>query len=224
MSGVKKTDRFHTVVAILIALVTVIGAISSRRIASILDQAGGEDSAGIRAITNREDVTTRATIILTEHLDAYWAYLENRSLADSYAALAKTNVARADLNDRADAFRVSSNHAKDKIPQAYLDREGQLDQLRDLGEHIAEDAHDKDIEAQPHFGRADGYRKSAMWLFASLVLLGTCLVLLTTADAIHSWVRYVFLAAGIVSLIVALGFGLMVEVLSAFGITLPWIT
>jgi hypothetical protein len=212
----KKPDRFGTVIAILIALVSVVGAIMAWRVATMLDEAGGADSAGIRALTNNEDVTTRAEIILTEHLNSYIAYLENDSLATAYTALARANTGRTDLDRYASAFQSAANHAQDKIPQSYIDREGHLDRLRDLGEHIAQDARNIDVAPQPHFARGDAERQQAMWMFATVILFGVVLVLLTTAEAIQNWLRYLFLVGGVVLFVIAALVELLVEFLNAF--------
>ncbi len=213
-----KSDLFGTVVAILIALVSVVGAITAWRVATRLDEAGGADSAGIRATTNKEDITTQATIILDEHLSAFAAYEENKSLADAYDAFARSNSESANLADYASMFRYAANQAWDAIPEAYIDRDGKLDRNRDIGEHIAEYARNKDIDPQSHFDRADASRTSAMWLFMTFILDGMVLILLTTADAIGNWLRYFFLAGGMVLFAIAVMAGLLIELLSALVI------
>lgn len=211
-----ESDLFGTVVAILIALVSVVGAITAWRVATRLDDAGGADSAGIRATTNKEDITTQATILLNQHLSAFAAYEENKSLADAYDALAQSDAKQANLADYASMFRYAANQAWDAIPESYIDRAGELDRQRDLGEHIAEYARNREIDAQPHFDRADTSRVSAMWLFATIMLDGVVLILLTTADAIGNWLRYLFLVGGIAFFAIAVAVGLLVELLSAF--------
>ena len=210
-----RSDLFGTLVAALIALVTVIGAITTWRVASIFDDAGSADSAGIRALTNKEDATTRATILLIEHLTAYAAYVQNHSLADTYDAFARANPGQIDFSVYAGAFRYAENQAWNAIPQAYIDREGQLDQKRDLGEHIAQDARSIDVESQPHFARADANRQKARWLFLTIVLYSLVLILLTTADAVGNRLRYLFFAGGLILFTIAILAGALVELLSA---------
>jgi hypothetical protein len=156
-----RPDLFGTLVAGLIAPVTVIGAITTWRIATILDGAGGADSAGIRALSNKEDATMHATILLVEHLTSYAAYVQNHSLADSYDEFALTSPGQVDFSTLAGAFRNAENQAWDAIPQAYINREGQLDQKRDLGEHIAQDARSTDVDPQPHSNGRISSRKTS---------------------------------------------------------------
>lgn len=211
-------DRFHTLVAILIALVAVVGAILSWRVAVISDQANRADGAGLRAITDREDSITRAQIILAEHLSAYVSYLKNDALADAYNALARAQPTRTDLADYASVFRYAANQALNAIPQRYLDRDERLMRERDLGAHIAQEARNKDIEPSPHFARADSYRQKIRGLVATIFLLSVAAFMLTTADAIRNPLRYLFLLGGIGIFILAVMIEGLIEIITALGL------
>jgi hypothetical protein len=212
----KSSERFHTLVTILIALLAVAGAVISWRVAVTLDTANRADGAALRAVTDREDITLRAQIILTEHLIAYASYLKNDALADVYNALARTNPARTDLADYASVFRYAANQALDAIPQRYLDREERLMRERDLGAHIAQEARTKDTEAQPHYARADAARQKARVLLVTIFLLSFAAFLLTTADTIRNPLRYLFLLGGAAVFGLAILIALLIEIVSAF--------
>lgn len=212
-----KADRLHTPIAILIALLAVTGAVISWRVAVASDTANRADGAGLRAITDREDSTLRAQIILTEHLTAYASYLKNDALADAYNALARANPGRTDLTDYASVFRYAANQALGAIPQRYLDREERLMRERDLGANIAQETRNKDIEPQPHYARADAYRQKVRLLLVTLVSLSLAAFLLTIADAIRNLLRYLFLVGGVVVFGMAVLSALLVEVVSALG-------
>jgi len=209
------SDLFHTLVTILIALLAVAGAVISWRVAVNLDTANRADGAALRAITDREDITLRAQIILTEHLIAYAAYLENDALADAYSALARAHPERKDLAEYASVFRDAAQRASDAIPQRYLDREKRLMRERDLGAHIAQDARDKDMESQPHFARADAARHKARWLLATIFSLSFAAFMLTTADALRHPLRYLFLLSGAAIFTLATLIALLIEIVSA---------
>lgn len=222
-----KSNRFHTLVAVLIALLAVAGAVISWRVAVTSDLANRADGAGLRAITDREDSITRAQIILAEHLSAYVSYLKNDALADAYNTLARANPARTDLADYASVFRYAANQALDAIPQRYIDREERLMRERDLGAHIAQEARGKDIEPQPHFARADAYRQKIRYLLVTIFSLSFAAFLLTTADAIHNPLRYLFLVGGAVVFALATLVALLIEIASALGfldqVKLAWL-
>ena len=191
-----ESDPFRTLVSTLIAVVTVVGAIIAWRTTVALGNAGGGRTAGLLALADKEDATTRATNTVLAYLDSYAAYVRDHSLANAYQSLADANPERTDLANSASAFRLAANYALDQIPAIYVDRNHNLDRARLLDEYVAEYSKDKDVEPQPHFSAADTSRLKAEWLFTSLILLGVALVLLTLADAIENPLRYLcFLAA-----------------------------
>lgn len=212
------SDRLHTLIAILIALLAVVGAFVSWRVAVISDQANRADGAGLRAITDREDSVTRAQIILAEHLGAYVSYLKNDTLAEAYYVLARDQPTRTDLADYAGVFRSAANQALDAIPQRYLDREERLMRARDLGAHIAQEARHKDTEPSPHFARADSYRQKVRGLVATIFLLSLAAFMFTTADAIRNPLRYLFLLGGIGIFVLAVMIEGFIEINNALGL------
>lgn len=212
-----KADRLHTPIAILIALLAVTGAVISWRVAVASDTANRADGAGLRAISDREDSTLRAQIILTEHLTAYASYLKNDALADAYKTLARHHPEQTDLNDYASVFRYAANQALNMIPQRYLDREERLMRERDLGANIAQETRNKDIEPQPHYARADAYRQKMRWLLATVVSLSFAAFLLTIADAIRNLLRYVFLFGGVAVFGMAALSALLIEIAGILG-------
>lgn len=196
MDSSEKPNHLSTFIAVLIATVTVVGAIIAWRAAVALSDASGADTHGILAAVEREDVNTRATITLLGHLSAYSAFVRDDALAKAYDGFASANPQRADLTNYASAFRLAANYAQDLIPPAYLDRDEKLDRQRDLGENIAQASINKDVQPEQHFSVAETSEQKAQWLLADLILLGVVLVLLTLADAIQNLLRYLFLLGG----------------------------
>ncbi len=194
---ITRSDYFHTIVAALIAVVAVMGAIIAWRATVASSDAGSADTRGILAAVEREETTTRATTTVIGHRTAFAAFVRDDALAKAYAALTKTNPQQTGLSDLASAFRDASHYAWDWIPPKFVERNEKLNEQRDLSENIAEDAIDKDIDPQPHFAAADRSRQKAQWLVLALVLLGIALLSLTLADAIQNLLRYLFLLAGL---------------------------
>ncbi len=204
-------DRFRALVAVLIALVSVMGALTSWRVSVALGNAGGEDSAALSAVAEKEYIATYAAIVVMQHRDAFVAYAKDDLLAKAYEVGTQGKPERTDLSDYARALRSAANHALDAIPQAYIDREGHLDQVRDMGEHIAQGARDKDVEPLPHFASADAARQKALGLIAAIILLGLVLLSLTLADAAPNRLRYLWLGSGIGLFSLAVSIVLLVE-------------
>lgn len=205
---------FSTFIAVLIAMVTVVGAIIAWRVTVASNNAGGADTLGILAAIEREDVTTRATTTVMGHLTAYSAFIRDNSLAKAFDALAVANPQRTDFSNFARAFRSAANYSQDFIPPRYFDRNKELDRQRDLGAHIAEYSINKDVEPQPHFAAADKSRQKARWLLVNLILLGGALVLLTMANASEHPLRHLFWLGGVSLFGVGTLASLLVELIS----------
>ncbi len=192
-----ESNNLSTAIAILIAIVTVVGAIAAWRVAVSMSDAGTADTLGLLAAVEKEDVTTQATITVAGHRMAYTAYVRDDALATSFDEVYGANADRGDLSNLSYAFRLAANYALDFIPANYVGRDEKLDISRDLGENIAQLALARDINPQPHFDAADTSRTKALWLLTTVILLGVVLILLTLADAVQNFLRYVILAAGL---------------------------
>ena len=212
MDSSEKPDHVKTFIAVLIATVTVVGAIIAWRAAVALGDASNANTSGILATVEREDVKTRATITLIGHHAAYSAFVRDAALAKAYDNLADVHSERTDLYNYARAFRLAANYAVNLIPAAYLDRDEKLNEPRDLGENIAQDSLNKDVEPEPHFTLSESSQQNAQWLIADLILLGVVLVLLTLADAIRNFLRYLFLLSGMG----LFGMGILIALVAEF--------
>ena len=211
-----KSRRLSSFISVLIAIVSIAGALIAWRVALASSAAGNADTAGLLATVAREDIETRATILLYGHLTAYVSYAANHTLADSYDALARGNPQRADYAALAGAFRLATNYALNMIPSQYLDRDQKLERARDRGETIARESLDTNLDSRSNFAEADKARVRVQLLLVNLILLGGALLFLTLADAIRNFLRYPFLLLGIgVFLIGSIG-ALLVELLFPF--------
>ena len=185
------SNRFSNMVAILIALVTTIGAIIAWRVAVASSDAGSADTTGLLVAVDREDATTQATLKAIGHQTAYAAFVHDDSLANALTEVGEQ------FSVLSDALKAAANRTLDYVPRAYIDRNENLDVQRDLGENLAQETLSKDVNPQPHFASADLARSKAKWLLFVLIWFGVALVLLTTADAIKNPLRYALLAGGL---------------------------
>lgn len=185
------SNRFSNMVAILIALVTTIGAIIAWRVAVASSDAGSADTTGLLVAVDREDATTQATLKAIGHQTAYAAFVHDDALSN---ALTEVGDQFSVLSD---ALKAAANRTLDYVPRAYIDRNENLDVQRDLGENLAQETLSKDVNPQPHFASADLARSKAQWLLFVLIWFGVALVLLTMADAIQNPLRYALLAGGL---------------------------
>ena len=192
-------DRFTTLVAIMIALVTVIGAVVAWRASVAEDASGDADYAGLRAAINAEE--TRAINAATAYTQygAYVTYQRNSALGNLIAddmALAATDDELLILNSqRADAHDTAI--ATERLfQQRFLNRDGTYSVERQMGEMWADAVRERDLNPEPQFAEADRLSDKSSNLLAMVGVLALALVCYTLIEAVDGRLRYVLLAAG----------------------------
>ncbi len=192
-------DRFTTLVAIMIALVTVIGAVVAWRASVAEDASGDADYAGLRAAINAEE--TRAINAATAYAQygSYVTYQRNSALGDLIAddmALAATDDELLILNSqRADAHDTAI--ATERLfQQRFLNRDGTYSVERQLGELWADAVRERDLNPEPQFAEADRLSDKSSNLLAMVGVLALALVCYTLLEAVDGRLRYVLFAAG----------------------------
>lgn len=192
-------DRFTTIVAIMIALVALIGAVVAWR-ASVADDASGDaDYAGLRAAINAEE--TRALNATTAYAQygAYVTYQRNSALGDLIAedmAAAATDDEVLVLNSqRADAHDMAI--ASERLfQQRFLNRDDTYSVERQLGEMWADASKQRDLNPEPQFAEADRLSDKSSSLLAAVGVLALALVFYTLIESANGRGRYVLFAIG----------------------------
>jgi hypothetical protein len=210
----ERSDQLRTIIAILIALVSITGAIVACRTAVASSNAGDADVDGVLAVVDRENALIEGHQALFGYLQAYARAARNDALSDALFN-AETRVrdagARTFIGNEADALIYAAGTSRAQIPQTYLDRDRTFDVERAVGEIVADRSLQKDVFPDPHFERADDARAKSQALLGVLVILGVALIALTLADAIHHPVRYLFLVVGTGIFILSVGLTMLIE-------------
>ncbi len=194
------SERLSDVIAVLIAVISIVGAMIAWWVAGDSSNAGSADTSGLLASVDSQDALTEAYNTLYGHLTAYSRAMRDDALARTlYSVENATTDAnlRQQLALQVDALTFGANALRGLIPQQYLDRNKHLDQQRDVGETLADRELQHDTFPDPHFATADLNRVRSQWLLGILVILGVAFVLLTLADAIKNPVRYFLLLIAI---------------------------
>jgi hypothetical protein len=189
--GGGQTSRFSTFVSILIAVVSVMGAILAWRVAIASSNASSADTRGLLAEVDRADVNLQASIQVFGHKAAYVSFVTNKSLGEAFQALGDEN------QPLSLAFNSAAASTLDFLPRIYIDRDENFDFVRDQGETEAEFSLNRDTNPQPQYDAADRSRAKALWLLVDLIWFSGALVALTLADAIRNPLRYFFLLGGL---------------------------
>jgi hypothetical protein len=183
MEGEEKTSKLGTVVAILIALTTVIGAIIAWR-ASIADDASGDaDFAGLKASLNA--VETRAVSYVTayEHFGVYSGFARQTQLGDELAK-ALSEQDNPDLSrQQAEAYDLAKA-AQRSFPARFLNRDGSYNVTREMNELWADASRQQDLKPDPQYADADKFRTKTGQLLAALLVLSLALVCFALSEGL----------------------------------------
>ncbi len=215
----EKESPLETVVAVLIALVTVIGAIVVWRASVIEDASGDADFSGLRASINAEETRALDYVNAYEAYGAYTTYKRYNDLGDLIAEdMDQATEEQVDVlnSQRADAHDLSLA-AERLFPSKFMNRDGTYALQRQLGEMWADAAKEKDLKPEPQFAEADNLRNKTNRMLASVAILALALVFFTLVESVSDRLKYwmvglgsLFMAAGIaVALFIEFGlFGL----------------
>jgi len=200
----EKDDPLETFTAILIALVTVVGAIVAWRASVSADGAGDADFAGLKATLNVEETRALNAVNGYENYGAFLTYSRYSRLgdmleADLPQAADEAEAARLE-SDRADAHDLATAN-ESLFPTKFRNRDGTYDLQRQLGEMWADAARQKDLNPDPQFEEADKLRAKTNWFLADIALLALGLVFYTLVEAVPDKLKYVLVGLGTVVLI-----------------------
>lgn len=172
----------QTANAILLALVSLLGAFIVWRTAVAADAAGDASLAGILATLNAEEVRALNTVEFYEHYRAFAGYAQHLAQGNQYETALET-AAEADRPQLEEAMAEAWDIAESyEFPRRYLNRDGTYNAERELGEAWAEALRGKDLEPAPHFAAAVRLQTKSGNLIAVATLLAAALVAHTLAE------------------------------------------
>ncbi|MCA0458784.1 MAG: hypothetical protein LCI00_32840 [Chloroflexi bacterium] len=199
----KGDSHLSTLVALLIAIVSVSGAVVTWRASVSADGAGDADVAGIRATINLTEANTLATVNgysdYASFLD-YYKYRETGTLLEDEISGLTEDADEAEI--AAMGKELADNHdlttaASSAFPNEYLNRDGTYAIARETGEYVANAARERDTNPQPNFDEADALRAHTDQLLVTLSVLVVALVFYTLIEATDSKrLKYLLLVMG----------------------------
>ncbi len=203
-SPAEKPNPLETVVAILIALITVTGALVAWRASVAADGAGDADNGGLRAMLNVEETRASNGVNGYEAYGAFVNYARYQRLGSLLEDDPALDAERADANDLALANQFLFDNK-------FLNRDGTYDLQRQLGELWADASRERDLNPEPQFQEADKLRARSNWLLAVVAFLAVGLVLLTLVEAVADRLQTVFTGLGAVILVAGIALALWIE-------------
>jgi len=193
-----KTEKFKTFTASMIAIVTVLSALTAWR-ASVASQGAGEaDFSGLVATVNTEEAQVLNAIKISEHYQAFLIYTRYNDLGNKLSEVLQGNPAdAAELKrQKSDSWGIAFGVQSVFFPSRYLRPDGNYDSQREFDETWADAQRGRDMRADLHFSEADALRRKANLLVQMLILLGVSFWFFTLAQIIDHAVKYFFAFGG----------------------------
>lgn len=193
-----KSEKFKTFTASMIALVTVLSALTAWRAAVASQDAGQSDFNGLVATVNTEEAQVLNAIMVSEHTQAFLIYTRYNELGNKLYDALQSNPPDADelARQKSDSWGIAFGVQSVFFPSRYLRPDGTYDSQREFDEAWADAQRDRDTRADVHFSEADTLRRKANLLVQMLILLGVSFWFFTLAQIIEHAVKYLFAFGG----------------------------
>ena len=216
--------HFKTIVAVLIALVSMLSAVVAWRIALASDTASTADFTGLTAALHAEDTRASNQAAMYAHYRAYTDYVRYFWLVQLIEAELESSPPEAQplLRRQMDEAGALALNAGYFFPGRYLSSDtGQssaggltelkYDKERELGEAWADAARRLDIEPEPHFALSDRARLNTIWLVAVVIMLSLSLWFYSLAQTLSHAIKYALVAIGSAFLLAGAGAVVIIE-------------
>lgn len=197
----EKTSPLETIVAILIALATVIGAVIAWRASVVADAAGDADFAGMKASVNVAETHALNYVNAYEHLGAYTTYSRYNELGNEISKELETSDTLSE--EQAWALQRQQSEAYDLakanqslFPNRFMNRDGTYSVSREMGESWADAGREKDLKPDPQYAEADVLRAKTNKILAALGVLSLSLVFFAIVETVGDRAKWIMAALG----------------------------
>jgi hypothetical protein len=206
-SDEEKESRFEVLVAILIAVATVLGAVIAWRASVVADAAGDADYAGLRAQVNEVEVRALSFVNTYEHYGSFVNYSRYNSLGNALGNAVENDsqLSEADASDLLDQQSDAYDLARANLylfPNRFLNRDGSYAVEREMAERWADAARDKDLVPAPQFAKADALRATTNRILLALSILSLSLVFFALIETVGDRLRLPMLGVGVVLMLI----------------------
>jgi hypothetical protein len=191
-------DRFKSFIAVLIAIVTVLGASTAGLAAKTSSDAGDGDFAGMEAAISAQNADLINEINAYEHYRAYTSYVRYFELGFLLYDPNADEATQAQLfKQQQEVWGVADGIKSTFFESRYINPDGNYDIERELQEAHADDEQNADLDYQPHFNAADRMRDRSSFLTADIIVFAISFWFLMLAQVIENRFKYVMAALGI---------------------------
>ncbi|MEN9564377.1 MAG: hypothetical protein RIR73_2621 [Chloroflexota bacterium] len=192
-----KQDNFKSWIAVLTAVVTVLGATAACLASVAVSTAGDQDFAGLDASIRAQKAEIINYVTAYQNYRAYTDYIRYDEMG--YLMYDPEADAETDARNHAiqrEMWGVSSGLLSSFVKARYIDPDGSYDIERELQEAFADDAQASELNAQPYFDKSDSERSRSAFLTADMIVFAVSFWFLTLAQATEKNIKYVWAALG----------------------------
>jgi hypothetical protein len=193
-----ENQRFKSTMAVIVAFVTVLGAIVACMATVAASNAGDGDFAGLETAIRAQKAESINQIYAYQHYRAfteYKRYLELGNLLYDPAADEKTSIANGTV--QREVWGIASGISSIFFEPRYVSPDGTYDIQRELDEALAEDAQSADLNSDPYFEDSDHQRTRSSALTADMIVFAFSFWFLTLAQVTDKRIKYVWAILGI---------------------------
>jgi hypothetical protein len=215
----KSHTRFKTVVSVLIAAVTVAGAVTTWRISVAGGKAEAFDAQGLSAALNSANAAISVSTYLSNNLSFYISYRRHLAAADLLEKQARVSggAKRSSLLEAARRERNMAATSRGYVDADYLefdpsDGRESFNGNRYWEAQLASERALKPLDEKPSFESADAMRLKARKLVDVTIALSAALFLFVAATAVRRRVKYLFAAAAILVFLLSSTAAVMIEI------------
>lgn len=223
MAGANPTNgqgRFLTVISVLIAAVTVVGALVAWRISVASVQATAADSQGLTAALNSAGASISVSTYLSNNLNFFVAYRRHLLAAELLEKQAQRLPGGARKSALLEAAREERNLAatnRNYVDADYLefdtsDGREVFNGNRYWEAQLASEQALRPLEEKPFFERADHLRDKSRFLTGVTVALGAALFLFAAARITRERGKYFLAGAASVLFALSLAAAVIIEI------------
>lgn len=203
---------FKTIIAFLIALSTVVGAVATWRAADAATSAGNTNAAALAAAVTVEEVRALANAEHYQNYLAYTTYRRHRELAraidqdvtrqaDQRSRDAATRARLEELERRRDEAQAMAEVDRAYFDVRYVNPDDTYDKERDLGATLAEAGRSKQLNPERLFNEVEQYRDRVVRFIGTLTILAVAAWLYTLAHGMTHAFRFVLVFLGTICLL-----------------------
>lgn len=193
-----KQDSFKSMIAVLTAIVTVLGATAACLASVAVSTAGDNDFAGLDASIRSQKAEIINYVTAYEHYRAFTSYLRYNELGNlMYDPNADEDTDIRNGTIQREAWGVASGISSVFFSPRYITPDGQYDLERELQEELAKDAQDEDLNSAPYFEESDRQRNISSDLTADMIVFAFSFWFFTLGQATEKRIKYLWAGLGI---------------------------